>query len=332
MSETDSESLLTRLRLAAERQRDMEVKDDFRAVLNEMATSAPDLTPDPISLVEELLPTLSSPIGVGYLCVWIGASVEGGRPAEETVSMVIDAFLRWSRALQVDEDGAAVAEPDKEVLGGLSLLASSAVSHLRLLPEAARQSLDMRELCEACERIAHLSDGASWVLQKLRQESGDLIFLLAERKKGYLLRYENLTNCFHLFTLLQGALADEKPKSAPFDRQAVAIASGDEDGDCTDRAWWHYSQPHATEANIAASIWGEGTPSDIAEVAGTRIMVAWQTVLGSRTWDAGFFTPILQQALPKVELVRQLSDEETGAWWQKLSLPEPKPRWKFWSR
>lgn len=332
MTEPDSQDLLTRLRLAAERQRDMEVKDDFRAVLNEMATSAPDMTPDPITLVEELLPTLSSPIGVGYLCVWIGASVEGGRPAEQTMSMVIDAFLRWSRAVPVTENGTEAAKPDQEVLGALSLLASSTVSHLRLLPETARRALDTQELFEACERIAHLSDGASWVLQKLRQESGDLVFLLAERKTGYLLRYENLTNCFHLFTLLQNALADEKPKSATLDRQAVAVASGDEDGDCTDRAWWHYSQPHATEANIAASIWGEGAPGDIAEVAGTRIMVGWQTVLGSRSWDAGFFTPILQQALPKVELVRELSDEETDAWWQKLSLPEPKPWWKVWSR
>ena len=46
-------------------------------------------------------------------------------------------------------------------------------------------------------------------MEILRQRSGELVVLHGQEPRGFRVAYRNMSYCFHLFTLLQGALAAE---------------------------------------------------------------------------------------------------------------------------
>lgn len=327
MTTSDLETLSARLRTAADAQRGGEATEHLKTALNSLAALPPETHPAVSTMITALLPKLSSPTGAGFICAWIGAGVEAGVPAERSCDAIIQTFLHWSRTIQVDD---VDDETSQEALAGLRHMASSIVSHLSHMDEDHRRGLETKDLQDEADRIAAVSDGAIWVDHLLRQRSGDLIALIADTKRGFRLRYDNIACAFHLFTLLQDALSAERPKEAELERMAVAVAKGQAQTACTDRAWWHFGQPTSAEADLAASVWGEGSPDEVARVDGEQVIVLWPPVLGSRTWDAGFLTPFLQAAPPKVEVIAQLSAAETEQWWQKIGLPDPQPWWRFW--
>ena len=327
MTEPDLEALSSRLSAAANAQRGSDPSIELKSTLNALAGLPRETHPAVSAMVTDLLPKLNSPTGAGFICAWLGAGVEAGVPAERSCAAIVETFLRWSRTIQ---DEAGDDEANQETLAGLRHMASSVVSHLSHLAEDRKSDLEIKQLQEETERILHVSDGAMWVNHLLRQQSGELIALIADQRRGYHLRYENIASSFHLFTLLQDALAAEKPKGAELERMAVAVAKGQSHAACSDRAWWHYGQPSSTEPDMAASVWGEGPPGDIGRVDGRQVMILWPPVLGSRSWDAGFLTPFLQAAPPKVDVVTQLGPEETREWWTKVGIAEPKPWWKIW--
>jgi hypothetical protein len=117
----------------------------------------------------------------------------------------------------------------------------------------------------------------------------------------------------------------------------LACARGESHESASDSVWWHYGDPRSPEANIAASIWGEAAVESIplaTSLAGSppssdgeRVLLLWPKVLGSRSWDSGFFHPQIQQAPPNVEWVSSLSKKEARAWLDFLGCPRPKWRW-----
>jgi hypothetical protein len=249
----------------------------------------------------------------------------GGEPGE-TCRPIIDTFLKWSRTIETSPNGnddIVRPAPDAGVLTGLQLLGQAIVAHVARLPDVRKWMRDTPEIRGEFDRVAHLSVGASWVLQLLTQCSGELVVLNTAKKIGVQVRYSNISNCFHLFTLLQGALAGVMPDAKKVNPITHAIALGTNHGTCSDEAWWHYGQPSVSTQAIAGMVWGEMTPSGIARVDGEQVLLLCPPILKNRAWDAGFFTPILEATPPKVELLKLLQDMEVNAWWKKLQLAEP---------
>ena len=172
--------------------------------------------------------------------------------------------------------------------------------------------------------MEHLSTGAVWVLQLLRQRSGQLVVLNIANKKGVVVCYENISNCFHLFTLLQAALGPVMPDARTVSEHLLDIARGESEENGHDEAWWHYGQAYVPEPTVAASVWGELGPDSISSIDGWQVLLLWPPILPSRSWDTSFFLPILHARPPKVEVMEVLSPSDVEAWWVRLALPSRK--------
>jgi hypothetical protein len=275
--------------------------------------------------VASQLAKVTSPMGAGYLAVWLGAGVEAGIDPEPTALPILDAMLRWTRTLHA-------THRSPETLAGLEPLGQGLVAHLARSP-SHRTYLQAREDWIAeLERAEAFSPGPGWVLELLRKQSGQLVVLHLEQRRGFQMMYENLSNCFHLFTLLQAALVGKVPDARGADAKSLAVARGEAFEAASDSACWHYGRGDLPTSDIGGSIWGEASPSQIPRIDGTQVLLLWPPILGSRSWEAGFFGPYLQAMPPSVVLTDELNSEQVDAWWAKLKLPtlEKKSKWKFW--
>jgi hypothetical protein len=306
--------------------------DALRDALNALARSGS--LAEGRRAVASQLSKVTSPVGAGNLAVWLGAGVEAGIDPEPTALPILDAMLRWTRTLQTTSEGELA--PDQlraaETLAGLEELGQGLVAHLARSP-SHRTYLQAREDWTAeLERVEQLTPGSGWVLELLRKRSGQLVVLHVEQRRGFRVTYENLSNCFHLFTLLQAALDGKVPDARAAEARSLAVARGEAFEAASDSACWHYGRGDVSEASFAGSIWGEGSPSEIPQIDGTQVLLLWPPLLGSRSWDAGFFGPYLQAMPPSVVISEELTAEQVDAWWAKLKLPmlEKKPKWKFW--
>ncbi|MCA8995854.1 MAG: hypothetical protein KDA80_02685 [Planctomycetaceae bacterium] len=320
---------------AASQQRGSGFSDDLREALNQLA--ALENVSEARLAVASRLPAIDSATGAGAIAVWLGAGVESGASPEPTTVPILQAMVRWCHALELPEgteDEAVEEEPpslDAEILEGLEMLGRAAVAHLSV-HEQVDQFSQNEDLHAALERAEPYSIGAMWVAALFQQVSGELIVIHAERRTGYRIRYDNLANCFHLFTLLQGCLAGKMPGAERPDPQVLAIASGESQGQAYDRAWWHYGIGPHPQPELQASVFGEMSPAAIPEVDGQQVLLLWSPILQSRTWDSGFFGPILHARMPNVRIVDELSREEIERWCERLKLPEATMTswWKFW--
>jgi hypothetical protein len=325
---------------AANRQRGMEPNADLIRVMNALADLPKHEREGAGPAVANALPALTSPTGAGFLAVWLGAGVENGADPQLTVRPIIDTFLKWSRTVETapepgeGEDVLDTPEPAPETIDGLQFLGRALVAHVARAPEARKWMKENAEVRREFERVEHLSYGAAWVVQLLRQCSGRLVVLNTAEKIGAVVRYNNISNCFHLFTLLQGALADVMPDARRADKSLLEIARGGQQGQWHDTAWWHYGQPEISSPELAAMVWGEMEPSGIASIDGTQVLLLWPPVLQSRGWDGGFFAPVLEASLPDVEVLEVLPQAAVIAWWARLNLPEPqRPAWQtLWKK
>jgi len=319
--------------------------DRLREALGTLASLSDDEHQEAHLRIAEALPTVKSPGGAGFLALWVGAVVEGGVDPEASVEYVQEALFGWLRSLpEPPEDDEEEASPSSRLpadqLGGIEMLETSLVAHLsRCEPAllAFRKNDEARELVvRACDWEA----GGAYLREILNQCSGNLVILHGSEARGCVVRYRNLSNCFHLFTLLQGALEGKMPGSRKASRETLEIARGEESGDVSDAAWWHYGQPSLPEANLRALVYGEGSPKSIESVDDVQVLLVWPPIMQSRSWTAGFFYPKLQVAPPEVTVERELLPEEVTDWRNRLGLsrtstPEPaqesskKPWWKF---
>ncbi len=288
-------------------------------------------------LLAEQLSEVTDPIGAGYLAVWLGGEVEEGSDPGETGWAVLQAMLRWTRTIVTVDDDSDVEEPepDPSVIEGLQNFGRSVVAHLTRSQELCERLKSDRAKQEEIYRIDHLSYGCMWVAEILRHSSGEMTILHIESRKGVRIRYENFGNAFHFFTVLQSTLKGVIPGAKPASPNTLnaalgktEVSQGLSDGSC-----WHYGQPTCNEPDLAASVWGEGTLDEIQIVDDTQVMLLWPPIVESRTWDGGFFGPIIHAALPQVEVVGTLSSEEVDHWFERLNLKsrkEAKSFWQFW--
>ncbi len=287
------------------------------------------------------LKKISSPVGAGFLGVWLGAGVENGVDSNLTTIPVMEALLYWVGTIPTEPDGAAEKEPTvaAEVQQGIVQLSQGLVAHLINSPEWVAE-LNLRDdIIAELTRVEAFVPGPGWVLELLQKRSGNLVVLHVKTQKGFHVTYQNLSNCFHLFTLLQGALAGRVPgtRSGSASRRVLAVATGEKTAQVSDIAWWHYGVGTVPKVDpgsadwITSTVWGEANPATIPKIDGQQVLLLWPMTMASRSWDAGFFGPFLTAAPPGVTVDAELTAEQVQDWWSKLKLPIPaKPWWKIW--
>jgi len=324
MSETpDITALLENVLLAAEANRGRELFPGLRDAVQTLMKIPNEFRPEVLSRLGSKLDTIGSPTGAGFLAVWLGAAVERGRDPALTASGVCHALMKWSRTLRAGDDEDEAPEPvgEEETLVGLEFLGQAAVAHLARYPAFREELAHSQDVVGELERTSGLSVGAMWVLEVLRKQSGVLVVLHIERRRGFRVSYRNIGNCFHLFTLLQGALAELAPAGEKPNPRALAVARGEESGEAEDNAWWHYGQGTCPKAELAWMVYGEPRPDSIDRVGGEQVLLLWPPLLGGRGWDAGFFGPHLVAAPAEVSVMVELSPEDVSRWWMELRLP-----------
>lgn len=308
---------------AASAQREEAYSESFRDALNHLVGLPVEYRPQMREMLTQALPTIDSPIGAGLMAVWFGSGVESGADPEPTTIPILRTMIRWTQQIMTapEDSEREDPEPDPEIIAGVQFLGQALVAHLGHSKSLREQIAAKPDVVREFERVAHLAVGATWVSELLRQQSGNLIVLHGEQPVGALVHYENLTNCFHLFTLLQGELAEFMPGAKQVQSDVLAVARGDMFEDVNDSAWWHFGQPDSPQPNVSSSIWGEGSLDSIRCVDEQQVAILWPPQLGSRGWSGGFFGPYLQASPPSVTLLRQLDDEEVQQWREKLRLP-----------
>ena len=308
---------------AAEKQRGSVHCDELRDMLNVVAEIPHDHALALRLKIADAIPSVSSPTGAGMLAIWLGASVEQGIEPGPTIEPVLGTLLRWTRTFVTnDDDETPDPEPESEALIGTELLGQSLVAHLARSPEWCEEIRGQESVTTELERVEHLTAGATWVMELLRKCSGHLTVLHAESPVGVRVSYENLSNCFHLFSLLQCALSDIMPGAQEPSDEILALALGEKEyEEAGDVAWWHFGHGNVPQADFSGTVFGEASPSTIAQIEGEQVILLWPPILQSRGWDAGFFQPILSSAMPRVTIEEELSEQQIAQWRAKLNLP-----------
>lgn len=324
MSDSAAKMAVDAVVKAASAQRVEGYSDEFRDALNHLVELPTDDRPLLRELLTQALPTIDAPIGAGLLAVWFGSGVENGAAPDATMLPILRTMIRWTQQIMTapDDSERDDPEPDEEVVTGVQFLGQALVAHLGHSRTLRDQVLAKSDVLKEFERVAHLAVGATWVAELLRQQSGDLVVLHGEQPVGVLVRFENLSNCFHLFTLLQGELAEIMPGAGEPNADVIAVAKGEMFEDVNDSAWWHFGPGDCPKPDLSASVWGEAMPDTIPVIDGQRVLILWSPLLQGRGWGGGFFGPYLQASPPGVTMQRQLSTEEVAQWRNKIGLPE----------
>ena len=324
------DELIANILAAASAQRGAQFSNELRDAINAIDDSS-DFRDARLRIAPRLA-GLDSAMGAGFLAVWLGGGVEGGLDPEPTTLPILDAMLKWTRTIRTDPEGINKEEPDADTILGLERLGQGLVAHLARAPAQRVQLAAREQVIAELERVEHISAGPLWVLELLRKRSGTLWVIHVEGRKGVRVVYENISNCFHLFTLLQGALAGKMPGAKRASQQVLAVARGEVAGTAGDSAWWHYGVGPCPKADLAGSVWGEANPDSIPKIDGQQVVLLWPMVLSSRSWDAEFFGPFLMASPPSVTVTEELTTSQIDEWWARLGLPTipQKPWWKLW--
>jgi len=258
---------------------------------------------------------------IAWIAVGLGTLVERGASAELTGPAVLAQVASWLPALPTpgaEDESPVVPTPDQAMrLARFQFLCQSAVTHLARLPDLREAMFSDSAVLARLDELRSYSPGAWWVHEALIKTSGTLVALHPPTGTGLRLRFTNVSNCFHLFTLLQTAVGTRIPGGR---LRAGAITRGDD-------AWWHYGSPRSPKADLGASIWGEGLVREIPRVDGELVILLWPPVLQGRAWDAGFFGPHLDAMPAEATLERMLTPEESRAWLEKLGVARAQKRW-----
>lgn len=303
-----------------------------------------------------LLPALPLE-GAAWLAVVLAAAIERGEGVELTAPAVLDLFRTWLAKLPVtvpsDEQEGDEPEPTIEqasVISALPPLCQSLVAHVARMPDRRAELARDASLLQRLDELERYSHGISWVREMLQRCSGTLLVLHQPSGIGYRLRYENVANRFHLFSLIQTAVGQRIPGGRSPDPDIAAAARGLSALRVGDDAWWHYGDPRSKTANLVGSIRGEGLVRLIPFVNGEQVIILWPPLLQSRSWDAGFFGPHLEALPSELVVHEQLSADESRTWFELLGIqvanqhqtdhrqldesaldkPVARPWWKLW--
>jgi hypothetical protein len=271
------------------------------------------------------------PGSAAWTAVAFGTLAERGASAALTGPAVLDHLRSWLPRLPMP--GSADAPPpeptpsQKRLLAQFQFLCQSVVTHLARLPEQRAALGQDAALLERLGELGGYTPGAWWVHEALTRTSGTLVLLHPPSATGLRLGYTHVSNCFHLFSLLQTAVGTRIPGGRVPDETIAWAARGKNSEPVRDTAWWHYGNPASPKADLGASIWGEGLVREIPRVNGEQVMLLWPPLLHVREWDAGFLGPHLEAMPADAAVDRMLTPEESKAWLETLGIRRRRKAW-----
>lgn len=270
------------------------------------------------------------PPGAAWVALTLGTAIEQGARPEIAGPTLLEHFRHWMSTLPhvpPGEDDDPIPEPTPEqaaLLESFPEICTAVVAHLARMPDTRRALASDDAFIARLEELESYGWGATWVREALLRTSGTLVVLHPPSGKGLRLRYENVHHCFHLFSLIQTAIGTRIPGGKEPDPNVAGAARGHSDQSVSDAAWWHFGDPRSPTAEIGASIWGEAPARSIPFVDDVQVILLWPTLLGSRSWDSGFFNPHLA-ALPADAFVEsELTAEQVRSWFDKLGIDASK--------
>lgn len=161
--------------------------------------------------------------------------------------------------------------------------------------------------------------------------------------RGFQMVVHDLSNCFHLFTLLEAELYRrdllEEYAIADYvwDEAIVQIATGAvyPQQQASIAAHQQYYTVHAVQAdgsyqitreteqglqvNPEALVWGEMPPEAIPEFAGRRVIIIdSEGMFKGRSWDVSFVSKCHDALEPKLEITEMLSETECRLLWEEI--------------
>jgi hypothetical protein len=284
------------------------------------------------------------PFRAGVIALNCGTLVEfGGDPAIVFPHLleVLPQYLATARRAQELKDKQKKKpeeifeiDPDAaKALAGLSflLLCTMTVICRRMeLRQAIRANAD---IVTGIAALRTHNREADFVSQVISYTDGiDILVLAPETRQGFRFALEAINNNFHLFTMVQAALilGGHMPGEPP-DTEMYGIATGETPQQMAylDYARWHFYtweglQADGTFATTDFRTWimGNATPTEIPELAGTRIILLGPTFLGRRTWNSNEFACIHDALHSRADIAEVLSGEQVAMWLDKIQCRE----------
>lgn len=262
------------------------------------------------------------PPGAAILANMLGTIVEKGGAVERSGPAVWELYLAWLPQIHRGFAGRkALSLRQRQLLDAFQLLGQSAVSHLSGMPEQRKLAAGNKALMAQLAELQDYTPGAAWVRQVLLSRSDDLLVLHLPSRQGFHLRYENIVNSFHLFTLIQAAFGGRLPGGRTPNRFIVDMArcvTVAEEGN--DEPWWRYQTVRPDEPGLA-DISGEESVETIFRIDARQIIVLSPPVEGAALWDTSFFTPQLFAMPANVVLEETLTPSEAEEWFAKAGFP-----------
>ncbi len=262
------------------------------------------------------------PPGAAILANMLGTIVEKGGTVERSGLAVWELYLAWLPQIHRGFAGRKELSPrQRQLLDAFQLLSQSAVSHLSVMPEQRKLAAGDKALMAQLAELQDYTPGAAWVRQVLLSRSDALLVLHLPSRQGFRLRYENIVNSFHLFTLIQAAFGETVPGGRAPNRFIVDMARSvtvAEEGN--DEPWWRYQTVQPNEPGLV-EISGEASVETIARIDGRQVILLSPPVEGTAFWDTSFFTPQLFAMPANVVLEDMLPAQEVEEWLAKIGSP-----------
>lgn len=262
------------------------------------------------------------PPGAAILANMLGTVVETGGSAERSGPAVWELYTSWLPQIHRGFAGRKELSPrQRQLLEAFQLLGQSAVTHLASMPQERALAAGNAGLMAQLAELQDYTPGAAWVRHMLLSRSDGLVVLHVPSGQGFRLRYENIVNCFHLFTLIQAAFGETLPDGRAPNRFIVDMArcvTVVEEGN--DEPWWRYETAQPDQASTV-EISGEASVDTIARIDGTQVILLSPAVEEVALWDTSFFTPQLFVMPANVVLEETLTAREVEDWLGKVGLP-----------
>lgn len=281
----------------------------FGAALGEARGLGPDGLTDRVQRLTAGI-AVEDPYQAARVALIVGTLVEWGADPAVAAAPTLARFAEVLALTPTDAAHAARIARSAKFLG----LASMAM--LCRDPGVRRAARAMPAVVRAVAAAAdHLAE-AGFVDRVLALvDDLELTVLHPARREGAVVAIEAVASAFHLFTLLQGAFPAWCPADDPVDPELLALATGTQryDGPHTDHARFHVATGFGIDRDVAATVWGEGSPADVPAIDGVRYLVVGPTMFGGRAWDAGFFANFHDALRPRLRIVRALAADEVDA-------------------
>ncbi|MBB3286563.1 MULTISPECIES: hypothetical protein [Rhizobium] len=265
------------------------------------------------------------PPGAAILANMLGTIVEKGGSVERSGAAVWELYMAWLPQIHRGFAGRKELSPrQRQLLDAFQLLGQSAVSHLAAMPRERERAAGDKALMAQLAQLQDYTPGAAWVRQMLLSRSDALLVLHLPSRQGFRLRYQNIVNCFHLFTLIQAAFGETLPGGRVPNRFIIDMArcvTVAEDGN--DEPWWRYETVQPDEQGLV-EISGEASVETIARIDDRQVILLSSPVKGAALWDTSFFTPQLFVMPANVVLEETLTAREVEEWLARFGLPAGK--------